>query len=150
MTKQERSEVIATMAENMNAEITPKLGIFWYDPKKNELFGVNKTIADDIPFMPNGKRTYRELHKNYWQRQFFRAQAKGERTIFTGDYTQIPRGRIFEYKNDGFKVMVGSWINDYPDDVRQMILDEFDLPENTEFIIDSHWDLGHGWSEENL
>lgn len=65
------------------------------------------------------------------------------------DYTKYPRGRIFEIKNKGFVVCVGKWINDYPR-VKRLVTDEFQLPENTEFIIDQHWDLGHGWSDKEL
>lgn len=144
MTEKERAEVIQTMAENMDLPPTPKVGIFWYDPESDELFGVDRTDASLLPFNSSHKKTHRILHKAYWQKQYFRKNRR-----FMGDYTRVPRGRVFEYQGEGFKVMVGNWINDYPN-VRELILDEFELPRDTEFIIDSHWDLGHGWAEEFL
>jgi hypothetical protein len=45
---------------------------------------------------------------------------------------------------------VGDWIKDYPS-CKDLILIEFQLPkDNTEFVIDSHWDLGHGWSDKKI
>ena len=32
--------------------------------------------------------------------------------------------------------------------LHELIEDEFNLPVDFEFVIDYHWDLGHGWSEE--
>ena len=53
-----------------------------------------------------------------------------------------------EFQNDGFRVYTGKWINDYPQ-AKEQILEEFQLPKDqTKFFIDSHWDIGHGWSQE--
>ena len=39
-------------------------------------------------------------------------------------------------------------VSPYPQ-AKQLIIDEFQLPpDKTEFIIDSHWDVGHGWTQE--
>ena len=55
---------------------------------------------------------------------------------------------MFEFQNEGFKICVGSWIDKYPEAV-QMIIDVFNLPkDNTEVLKDSHWDIGHSWSDE--
>ena len=58
-----------------------------------------------------------------------------------------PRGRVFEFKDEGFIVFTGSWINDYPE-AKDEIIYEFQLPADTKFVQDEHWDLGHGWSNE--
>jgi hypothetical protein len=55
----------------------------------------------------------------------------------TNNNTKYPRGRIFEIKDKGFAVCVGNWIKDYPQ-VKQLVKNEFQLPENTEFIVDQH------------
>lgn len=60
----------------------------------------------------------------------------------------VPRGRVFEFQDEGFRVYTGKWINDYPN-VKELIIKEFQLPiDKTKFLIDSHWDIGHGWSQE--
>ena len=60
----------------------------------------------------------------------------------------VPRGRVFEFKNEGFKVYTGKWIDNYPQ-VKDLIIEEFQLPkEDTEFRQDYHWDIGHGWINE--
>ena len=53
---------------------------------------------------------------------------------------------------------VGTWINGEingkkcidKDKLRELIIDEFNLPDNFSFRIDHHWDIGHGWPEENI
>lgn len=126
------------------------VGCFWYDPNASELFGVSSVIASSIPFVHSTQfnadvRTGGKLHRSIWQKEFH----KGKDSRFKGNYTLVPRGRVFEFKNEGFRVYVGDWIDEYPES-RQLIIDEFDLPENTEFIKDTHWDIGHGWSEDYL
>ena len=138
----------------------PKVGIFWYDMANGSLFGVEKIDAEQAVFV-NGKATIAKLHKTYWQKQHHRAEAKGDtRSIFFQEhnYTLIPRGRIFlEESTDRFYVCVGSWLHDgvaghkvNAEKLHELIEDEFNLPEDFEFIVDYHWDLGHGWSEEFL
>jgi len=136
----------------------PKVGIFWYDFLNNVLFGVEKTDADKAVFV-NGKATINKLHKTYWQKQHHRAQAKGDtKSIFFREhnYTMIPRGRVFlDEATDKFQVFVGHWFTDGIDGkpidkekFRELIKDEFNLLEDFEMVVDIHWDLGHGWSEE--
>lgn len=89
-------------------------------------------------------RTGRRLPKNVWGK---RSQRKKDNR-FSGDYTQVPRGRVFEFKNEWFVVFTGKWKDDYPE-AKEEIMFEFQLPEdNTRFVQNEHWDLGHGWSNE--
>jgi len=144
----ERAEVITMMADNFGAQEFPKVGFFWFDVAENELFGVVTTLAKDIPFNMRGKKTVGMLHKNYWYKESKRAAASGRPSRFTGDYTLIPRGRIFEIEGKGFEVLTGSWIDEYPL-AKDLIVEEFDLQDvHVEFVHDEHWDIGHGWSEE--
>lgn len=132
-------------------EDSPKVGIFWYDKENNELFGVESCDADSVK-LSNGIGTIGKLHQSYWKKQHFRAIAKNETdSIYYTEtnYTMIPRGRVF-IDNGHFKVYVGNWINDVADKLRRLIAEEFSLIEDFEFIIDSHWDLGNGWSEHNF
>lgn len=137
----------------------PKLGIFWYDHKNNTLFGVEKGDAE--LYAGQGRlSTFPKLHKTYWQKMHHRAVAKSDTTsIFfrEHDYTQIPMGRVF--LEDGiYYVNVGDWINGYingekcidADKVRQLVQDEFNLPDSFRFRQDVHWDIGHGWSDEQF
>lgn len=135
------------MASNLEYEDDPYVGIFWYDPRKNELFGVREALAEDTEFkqtslFPQRARTCRPLHEKIWKRGYYTK----EDPRFVGDYTKVPRGRIFEVEGQGFVVCVGGWIVKYPQ-AKQKIIDRFSLPSNTEFKIDIHWDLGHGWSD---
>lgn len=135
------------MKENAALQDDPYVGIFWYDPKKNELFGVKSVLAEDVPFkltdlFDRKAKTCTPLHEKVWRKEHYR----GNDPRFNYDYTKVPRGRVFEVEDEGFYVMVGSWIEKYPQ-AKELILDEFELPEdNTTFKIDIHWELGHGWS----
>lgn len=137
----------------------PKVGIFWYDYVNNTLFGVEKGDAE--LYADQGDIiTYPKLDKTYWQKQHHRARAKGEKdSIFYAEhnYTLIPRGRIF-LENGVFYVNVGSWINGMingqqcidKERLRELLIDEFNLPEDFLFRIDHHWDIGHGWPEDKF
>lgn len=157
-TEQDHDNAIALMRKFMDSD-KPKVGIFWYDFANNSLFGVEK--GDVEKYLEQGKIiTYPRLHKTYWQKQHQRAVHKNDtESIFFKEhnYTKIPRGRIF-YENGVFYVNVGSWINGEiegvqcidKDKLRELIVDEFDLPEDFKFREDRHWDIGHGWSEERF
>ena len=125
-------------------EQMPCVGIFWYDPEEHSFFGVHKKeltpkMVEDaaekgVPFI-----NYPKLHRQIWQREYFKAQAKGERTKFEGDYTQVPRGRV-AWNVNKFIVLVGKWADPIQDELSALLEQEFSLP------YDYHWDLGHGWS----
>lgn len=137
------------MAENIQHQDDSEVGIFWYDPENDELFGVKSADVNDVPFYKsnlfNSKevKTCRPLHYKVWEKEYYRGKDKR----FRGDYTLVPRGRVFFIKDEGFVVVVGDWINEYPQ-AKPLILEEFNLPENTEFMVDIHWSLGHGWSDK--
>lgn len=144
-------KALINIMEQFLDEDSPKVGIFWYDRKNNELFGVESCNADSVK-LSNGIGTIGKLHQSYWKKQHFRAVAKNDvESIYYNemDYTLIPRGRVF-VDNGKFKVYVGNWVADVADQLRQLIIDEFSLYDGFEFIIDSHWDLGNGWSEHNF
>lgn len=157
-TEQDHQSAIDLMSRFLVSD-KPKLGIFWYNYIDNILFGVEKGDAELYAYQGD-RSTYPKLHKTYWQKQHFRAISRGDKdSIFYGEhnYTLIPRGRIFlEYGN--FYVNVGSWINGEIDGVncidkeklRELLIDEFNLPKNFIFRQDHHWDIGHGWSEEQF
>lgn len=71
------------------------------------------------------------------------------------NYKLIPSGRII-YENGSFYVNVGSWINGKINGIqcideeilRDLIIDEFNLPDDFVFRVDRRWDIGQGWSDE--
>jgi hypothetical protein len=149
MSDQERNEIMQTMSDNNMYQDEPKLGIFWYDKDSDKLFGVTKIEAIDVPFPSNfaQRKTVRSLHKAWWKKQEMKYRSGLEKNpIFTQDYTKIPRGRLFQRRDDVFEIMCGSWINDH---IIALVIDEFDLQgQKVISVIDEHWELGHGWSED--
>ena len=138
------------MKEFNNHQNDPEVGIFWYDVDDEELFGVISETASTLkPYFSDMfnafAKTTNKLHYAIWQKN----ANKGRDDRFQTNYTTIPRGRVFEVEGKGFIVCVGKWINDYPN-AKEEILNEFNLPDDTEFLIDSHWDLGHGWSDKQF
>lgn len=144
----ETMAAIEVMAENEKYQNDPMVGIFWYDVDKDELFGVRSTFAEDMNWYYSNQfksdvKTDKRLHKDIWKKEFFRGKDKR----FHGDHTLVPRGRVFEFP-DKFCVYVGDWFDEYPS-VSELVIDEFQLPaDNTEFVKDVHWNIGHGWSDE--
>lgn len=138
----------AIMEENISRQDDPELGIFWYDTVKNELFGVRLADLDGTPYRESKMfpgtqiKTPTVLHYRIWEKEFH----KNTDSRFKRDYTTVPRGRIFYVENRGFVVVVGDWIDKYPQ-AKEVIQQEFNLPDNTEFLKDTHWNIGHGRSD---
>lgn len=130
-------------------EEMPSVGIFWYDQNEKDFFGVCKSeltpkmveeaAEEGLPFI-----NYTKLHRQIWAKEYYRAQANNEQTKFTGDYTQIPRGRV-AWNINKFIVLVGQWAEPIQDELSDLIEKYFHLS-YFEFVYDPHWDLGHGWS----
>lgn len=136
------------MAENIDKQDDSEVGIFWYDSRKQELFGVKSANVNDVEFYESNLfdepvKTCTPLHNAVWKKEQHRNKDKR----FQCDYTLVPRGRVFYVKDEGFVVVVGSWIDKYPE-AKDEILFEFNLPEDTIFKKDKHWDIGHGWSDK--
>ena len=93
-------------------EQMPCVGIFWYDKM------VEEAAEKGIPFI-----NYPHLHRQVWTKEYFRAQARNEESKFTGDYTQVPRGRV-AWNVNKFIVLVGRWAEPIQEELA----------------------LGHGWS----
>lgn len=145
----ERDLVISAMRDSFDLQDDPMVGPFWYDPSGKELYGVRPVLVSETSFYKSPQfetevKTGKQLHKDIWRKEYY----KKKDSRFFGDYMQKPRGRVFEFKDKGFVVFTGSWIDEYPE-AKELILEEFQLPpDKTEFRKDSHWDIGHGWSQE--
>lgn len=142
------NSAIQTMKNDMSIQDDIMVGSFWYDVNNNELFGIDQVPASSRAYYDSKQfgskvRTGPILHQTRWKKEAVKRKDKR----FFGDYTKVPRGRVFDYEDIGPVVFTGSWIEQYPQ-AKQLVIDEFDLPDNTVFYYDEHWDLGHGWSDE--
>ena len=140
-----REEIIAEMAQYFDKKA--EVGIFWYHPTEEELFEVHSMPATSLR---KDEITYPKLHKTIWTALHHKAKNKKKNglyydPIYLNDYTQVPRGRIF-FKENVFYVFVGNWITT---EIKKKIVKQFNLQKcEVIFKIDTHWDLGHGWSSE--
>lgn len=145
----EEENLIQAMKDNEDIQDDAYLGPFWYDADNKELYGVVKALAEDCPWYKNNEfntdvRTGRALHQAIWKKESFR----GKDSRFTGDYRFKPRGRVFEFKDRGYVICVGNWIDANIDAIEEIMF-EFNLPEDkTKVLKNTHWDIGHGWSKE--
>ena len=150
LTDQESKEALDIMSEFKDS-LNPQVGIFWYNPALKNLFGISKDDAvNHIPDL--GWSSIPKLHKDYWSKQFHRAVRKGlTESIYykEGNYTKVPRGRVVVYADGTIKVFIGSWIDEYPE-AKELVIDEFNLPEDVEFVKGDHWNIGNGWEGDNL
>lgn len=131
-------------------EPMPSVGIFWYDPKDHNLFGVRKkelTPREVEEAAEKGKPfiNYPHLHRQVWAKEYFRAQAKHYETKFKGDYTQIPRGRV-AWTIDKFIVLVGHWAEPIQDELTELIENAFSLP-CFEFVYDERMEFTTNWED---
>jgi len=140
-----REEAIHEMIQYFDEKA--EVGIFWYNPTEEELFEVHSI---PVTSLRKGETTYPKLHKDVWTKLHYRAKDRKEKglsydSIYLSDYTKVPRGRVF-FRESKFYVFVGSWVTP---EIEQMIIDQFNLQEcDVIFKIDTHWEIGHGWSSE--
>jgi hypothetical protein len=137
------------MAANRGKGEDPKVGIFWYNVGRDELFGVISHPLNDYSRAnaSDGRITCSELHEDIWKKEFHKQRYKGDNSgPFIGAYQDKPRGRIFyNIDTDTFEVAAGKWLQEYPH-VYDMILREFNLPpERTSAKYAVHWDIGQSW-----
>lgn len=125
-------------------------GPFWYSAVDKKCYGVRKSLVNDCSSFTGSDgshyKTSKILHKDIWKnlRTKYPTEPK-----YRADYTKFPRGRVFWFENAGMVVFTGDWIRKTPD-AKQAIIDEFELPSDTKFIEDEHWDIGRGDSIDFL
>ena len=154
ITSADNDILMETMRENGQLQDKPKVGMFWYNPERNILVGVHSAHASELSFNAKGRKTMQVLHHKVWPDVREDAIAIGSNDKIWGeeDYTQVPRGRIFQIETSDpsteyFEVLVGSWINEYPQAV-ELIVKRFNLAHSDfQFIHSEHWDIGKGTSE---
>lgn len=143
------------MTSNLDDSEKPCVGIFWYSPQRNELFGTVKAKEGDKNYATSGfggMCTCKELHKDVWKKEFNKRRYSKNGNyginLFVGDYKSKPRGRIF-YKSETneYFIMVGEWIEEYPEAI-DCVVNEFKLSgHNYQFIKNFHWDIGNGFGD---
>lgn len=149
--EEEMNNMLDVMSQNFSSQDNPKVGIFWYNSIKKELFGVVAIDKDSFskPNVGSGLISCKELHKNIWKKNFNRQKFKNNGIgPFIGDYKDTPRGRIFyNTKDDQYIIMVGSWIKEREECI-PLVIEEFNL-ENTNYVIKTgfHWELGCGYGD---
>ena len=151
MDDEQYREAMDTMAKNRGAGDEPKVGIFWYNATRKELFGVVTHKRTDYlkPNAGGGLITCSEMHEDVWKKELRRQKYHGDGTgPFKGEYQMKPRGRVFfSPADDQYIIAVGTWIDESPEAIDQIIV-EFDLPrENTIVKKASHWDIGQTWND---
>ena len=147
----ELDEAIRLMESNRGKDDEPEVGIFWYDPRKNDLFGVRSHRVSDY-VKPNSRSEFgsiscSEMHEDVWKKEFHRQKYKnGGIGPFVGPYEMTPRGRIFyNPEDDEFTIAVGSWIEQFPQAVA-LIEEEFNLKGTKHEVKTAHhWDIGQRW-----
>lgn len=120
----------------------PKVGIFWYNIAKNELFGVVSHKTSD--YAGDGLITCSEMHEDVWHKN--KQKYHHLEGPYVGAYQDKPRGRIFFTPSTGrYTIAVGKWFT-FHQEAYDLIIEEFDLPEElTDIKYGEHWDIGQTW-----
>ena len=144
----ENNIVMAVMSQNLNNQEAPRIGIFWYDVRNDDLFGIVSSHASEAR-VSIGYANINTLHRDYWKKQYNKLKYKNEGKEvypYIGDYKDTPRGRVlYNVDYNQYIIKVGSWINEYPQ-AKLLIIDEFNLEDqNYIFEIGIHWEVGQGW-----
>ena len=139
------------MDANLNEQDNPKVGIFWYSPKIKDVFGIVAVDAyERAKIEKRDAVSCKELHKYVWKKKYNYYKFHGGSDLYVGDYKYTPRGRIFYLpKENEFDIMVGDWINDYPEAIKS-IKEAFDLNKdelNIQVKIGMHWEIGMGYGD---
>ena len=126
LTDKERKAQMADMKSF--DEQMPCVGIFWYDSEEHSLYGVHKEELTP-------QRVEKEAEKGVQIIRYPEA-IEDKNTRF--------KGRVIWHFNQ-FTVLVGKWAEPIQEELTELLEKEFSLP-YFEFVYDTHWDLGHGWS----
>lgn len=150
--KEELDDAMQLMQSNRGKGDEPMVGIFWYSPGRNDLFGVRSHRISDYQHANSrtefGSISCSEMPEDVWKKEYHRQRYKNEGIgPYVGAYEMTPRGRIF-YNPDTevFTIAVGSWIEQYPQAI-PIIVDEFNL-KGTTYVVKTahHWDIGQKWN----
>jgi hypothetical protein len=137
-TPEEHRELMAVMHrlyEEDNGK--PKVGLFWYDPSRNRLFGVVKEDAENYVYSDR-EGTICINHSSFWEERHRLAVNQNlHDSVFAGaDYVVYPRGRIFVRPDRSLYVVVDTEKHPclFMDRLRELLCEEFNLPEEVELV----------------
>lgn len=122
--------------------VVPKIGIFWFDVDSESLFEVH-TKDFDPDRVVNGLLLYTKTHEFWWEKARY-ASCNRSCSLYSKCFNDIPRGRV-TFANGRFTVNVGSWYESYVDILRALVVEEFAIPTDFEFVVDESLELGHGF-----
>lgn len=120
----------------------PQLGIFWFDEDSESLFEVH-TKAFDPDRVVNGLLLYTKTHEFWWEKARS-ASCNRSSSLYSKCFNEVPRGRV-TFADGRFIVNVGSWYESYVDILRALVVEEFAIPTDFEFVVDESLELGHGF-----
>lgn len=120
----------------------PQLGIFWFDEDSESLFEVH-TKAFDPDRVVNGLLLYTKTHEFWWEKACS-ASCNRSSSLYFKCFNEVPRGRV-TFADGRFIVNVGSWYEPYADILRVLIVEEFGILGDFEFVVDESLELGHGF-----
>lgn len=148
-TKEQYDEAMNLMASNRGKGDEPKVGIFWYNIAKQQLFGVVSHKCSDYqkPNAGGGLITCSEMHEDIWKKEFYKQKFHNKGVgPYKGEYQYKPRGRVFySPQEDQYIIAVGSWIDEHHEAL-PLIMEEFDLPKDKTIVKQAHhWDIGQTW-----
>lgn len=95
----ELDEAMRLMESNRGKDGEPQVGIFWFDPRHNDLFGVRSHRVSDY-LKPNARSEYgsvscSEMHEDVWKKEYHRQKYKNNGLgPYVGAYEMTPRGRV--------------------------------------------------------
>lgn len=143
------ASVMALMAANRGKDSEPKVGLFWYNPANNTLFGVVSHRLSDYTKAnaSDGRITCSEMDEDVWKKEYRKQKYQNNgQGPYIGVYQDKPRGRVFyNISTDTFEVAVGKWLEEFPQ-AYQLVLEEFNLPaDRTKPMYAIHWDIGMSW-----
>ena len=82
--KEELDDAMRLMQSNRGKGDEPMVGIFWYSPGRNELFGVRSHRISDYkhanPRSEFGSISCSEMHEDVWKKEYHRQRYKNDGT----------------------------------------------------------------------
>lgn len=108
----------------------PHIGIFWLSSDLKKIAVTAKQNVKEVNTIVNIGKFFYASHEKRWD-ELKKQGVLGEYARVAFDY--LPRGTVsFVDKFDKYFITGGEWLND---DIKQMAIKEFALPDNVDFMI---------------
>jgi len=134
---------------------SPKIGLFWLDINKTELLCALKVNNDEHSRRnTNNNFNISETHRQLWDKMHEDSVARNDDSspfYNYQNYKQFARCRVVCYRFNQYDIAVGDWYSSYPIEnelrLRNLIINEFNIPYDFDFVIDETLNLNREWSE---